>query len=549
MKNKIRRYIKYAVGIVFVFLLFLWPLLNMFSEAFIAKDEGFTFAYFANVLSDAGFAKVISNTLLINICSMVSAGIVGVLLAYVMAYTDIAFKNILHKLLLIPLFIPSYIVTLAWMQMCMKNGLLYQLTHFELYSYKGIILMFTVCQYPIVYLMCLSHFRRIPRELEQAAVVSGCGRVKAFFKVVLPITKITIVNAMLLVFLSCLDNFGIVAFLGIPANINVLSTDIYKTIVSSTKDSYNIAAVKGIVLSVLAVIMMLATQWLSGNNKAGNCEKEDMEPRIMLGKWKFVLAGIMSCFIGLFNIVPLIKLVSSALTKGQGVKLSLKTMCFDNFFKVLRNVKSMNGIKNSIFLALVAVLLCTVIGITISYLSEYKKDRIASGIQAVVTFPYSIPGIILGLAIILTYAGSFHGFTIYGTIWILLLSYVTRFTAVSLRYANSAFAQLDSSMDEAAQISGANNYVKWKKVIIPLSMGTISAGMGLVMIYSMMELTTSSLLWSGGTETIGVVIFNFTSAGLSNMASAYSSIIMIGVCAAALLLKVIDKSVRIIRRR
>ena len=354
---------------------------------------------------------------------------------------------------------------------------------------------------------------------------------------------------MLLVFLSCLDNFGIVAFIGIPANINVLSTDIYKTIVSSTKDSYNIAAVKGIVLSVLAVIMMLATQWLSGNNKAGNCEKEDMEPRIMLGKWKFVLAGIMSCFIGLFNIVPLIKLVSSALTKGQGIKLSLKTMCFDNFFKVLRNVKSMNGIKNSIFLALAAVLLCTVIGITISYLSEYKKDRIASGIQAVVTFPYSIPGIILGLAIILTYAGSFHGFTIYGTIWILLLSYVTRFTAVSLRYANSAFAQLDSSMDEAAQISGANNYVKWKKVIIPLSMGTISAGMGLVMIYSMMELTTSSLLWSGGTETIGVVIFNFTSAGLSNMASAYSSIIMIGVCAAALLLKVIDKSVRIIRRR
>ncbi|HBH92959.1 MAG TPA: hypothetical protein DDX70_07185, partial [Bacteroides sp.] len=153
MKNKIRRYIKYAVGIVFVFLLFLWPLLNMFSEAFIAKDEGFTCAYFANVLSDAGFAKVISNTLLINICSMVLAGIVGVLLAYVMAYTDIAFKNILHKLLLIPLFIPSYIVTLAWMQMCMKNGLLYQLTHFELYSYKGIILMFTVCQYPIVYLM------------------------------------------------------------------------------------------------------------------------------------------------------------------------------------------------------------------------------------------------------------------------------------------------------------------------------------------------------------------------------------------------------------
>ena len=547
-EHKIYRYVKYFIGITIVFLIFLWPLLSLFGEAFIVKNEGFTLRYFMEVLSEPGFAKVITNTLFINCCSMVSAGIIGVFLAYIMAYTDIAFKNILHKLLLVPLFIPSYIVTLAWMQMCMKNGLLYKLTHFELYSYGGIILMFTVCQYPIVYLMCLCHFRRVPRELEQAAAVSGCNRFESFFKVILPITKITIVNAMLLVFLSCLDNFGIVAFVGIPANIRVLSTDIYKTIVAATSESYGLSAVKGIILSVISIIMMGATQFLSRNNKAENCEKEDMEPRILLGGWKYVAAGFMGCFIGLFNIIPLMKLISSALTKAQGVKLSPETICFNNFVKVFRNTKSMNGIKNSVILAVLAVLICSVIGIMISYLSEYKKDKIVSKLQAIVTFPYSIPGIILGLALILTYAKSFHGITIYGTIWILLLSYVIRFTAVSLRYANSAFAQLDSSMEEASQICGANSLVKWKKVIIPLSMGTISAGMGLVLIYSMMELTTSSLLWSGGSETIGVVIFNFTSAGLSNMASAYSSIILILVCLAAVLLKIVTKIMKKVRR-
>lgn len=547
-ENKKYRYVKYFIGITIVFFIFLWPLLSLFSEAFIVKDEGFTLKYFMQVFSDPGFKKVILNTLFINCCSMVSAGIVGVFLAYIMAYTDIAFKNILHKLLLIPLFIPSYIVTLAWMQTCLKSGLLYKLTHFELYSYGGIILMFTVCQYPIVYLMCLSHFRRIPEELEQAAVVSGCNRLESFFKVIFPITKITIVNAMLLVFLSCLDNFGIVAFVGIPANIQVLSTDIYKTIVSATSDSYGLSAVKGIVLSVISLIMMGVTQLISRNNKAENCEKESMEPRILLGRGKYVAAALMGCFVAVFNIIPLLKLVSSALTKAQGVKLSPATICFDNFAKVFRNAKSMNGIKNSIFLAILTVMICSVIGIVISYLSEYKKDKIASKLQAVVTFPYSIPGIILGLALILTYAKSFHGITIYGTIWILLLSYVIRFTAVSLRYANSAFAQLDSSMEEAAQICGANNPVKWKKVIIPLSMGTISAGMGLVMIYSMMELTTSSLLWSGGSETIGVVIFNFTSAGLSNMASAYSSIILMVVGIVAVILKIVTKLMKKIKR-
>lgn len=521
------------LGAAAAFMLFLWPLLYLFREAFIGMDGGFSLEHFRELAGDGSFGKVIFNSLLINTGATLLSAALGICFAYVMAYTDIPLKKMIHTLLLLPLVIPSYIVTLAWMQMFLKTSIFYRITHFELYSYAGIILMFAVCQYPMVYLLCLSHFRKIPRELEQAADISGCGRWKRFTRITMPLTKGTLANAMLLVFLSCLDNFGIVAFIGIPANIQVLSTDIYKTIISVTDNSFSLAAVKAIVLSAVALAIILLARKISEGTQAGGSEKEDLMPRIILNKWKYLILAAMGMFLALVNVIPFLTLITSALTKAKGVAFSLETASLANFDKVLHNSKCLNGLRNSIFLAVAAALVCGVIGVSISYFGERKHSPIARQMQNMITFPYSIPGIILGLSLILTYARSFHGFTIYGTIWILLLSYVIRFTSVILRSSNTAFAQLDAAMEEAAQASGAGTEPRWRRVILPLTSGPIASGLGLVMISSLMELTTSSLLWSGGSETVGVVIFNFTSAGMSNLASAYSSLILLLLLAAA----------------
>ena len=513
--------------ITLAFMLFLWPLLYLFKEAFIGIDGGFSLEYFQELAGDKNFVKVILNSLVINTGSTLLSALFGICFAYVMAYTDIPFKKIIHTLLLLPLVIPSYIMTLAWMQMFLKNSFFYRITHFELYSYTGIILMFAVCQYPMVYLLCLSHFRKIPRELEQAADIYGCGRWKRFIKITMPMTKGTLANAMLLVFLSCLDNFGIVAFIGIPANIQVLSTDIYKTIISVTDNSFSLAAVKAIVLSIIAMAIIFLTRKVSEEERSGSSEKEDFAPRIILNRWRYpILIGV-GFFIAIVSIIPFLTLIASALTKAKGVAFSLETASFANFNKILHNSKCLNGLRNSLFLAMLAAIICGVIGVLVSYYGERKRSFIAKHVQSMITFPYSIPGIILGLSLILTYAKSFHGFTIYGTIWILLLSYVIRFTSVILRSSNTAFNQLDSTMEEAALASGVGTKPIWSKVILPLTASPIASGIGLVMISSLMELTTSSLLWSGGTETVGVVIFNFTSAGMTNLASAYSSLILL----------------------
>ena len=512
---------------ILLFFVFTWPLVYLFSDGFKTPDGRFTLAYLVQLLGDPSFYRVIANTIIVNTGGTLLAASLGILFAFLIAYTDLPCKPLIHNLLLVPLVIPGYIITLAWMQTLGQGSLIYRLTHFPLYSHWGIILIFGVCNYPLLYLLALNNFRKISRELEQAATVSGCRKWSVFFHVTLPLSAGILINAMLLIFLSCLDNFGTVAFIGIPANITVLSTDIYKAVTSFSHDSFGSAAIRAIFLSLIAFGLMWASGRTTGGLHSVMAEKEDMSVRCSLGKFRIPLLCAALLILALINIMPLMTLVMTSLTKAMGVPFRPDTVTLANFEKIFRNSKCLNGLKNSLVLAMGAVSVGAVLGITVSYGTLRRKSKLCGILQHLLTFPYSIPGIILGLGLILTFAKPVFGISIYGSIWILLLAYIIRFTAVILRACNSAFATLDPAMEEAGMSCGAAAPSIWKQIILPLTSAPVLSGMGLVFLSSLMELTTSSILWSAGSETVGVVIFNFTSAGKTNMASAYSTVILL----------------------
>ena len=512
---------------ILLFFVFTWPLVYLFSDGFKTPDGRFTLAYLVQLLGDPSFYRVIANTIIVNTGGTLLAASLGILFAFLIAYTDLPCKPLIHNLLLVPLVIPGYIITLAWMQTLGQGSLIYRLTHFPLYSHWGIILIFGVCNYPLLYLLALNNFRKISRELEQAATVSGCRKWSVFFHVTLPLSAGILINAMLLIFLSCLDNFGTVAFIGIPANITVLSTDIYKAVTSFSHDSFGSAAIRAIFLSLIAFGLMWASGRTTGGLHSVMAEKEDMSVRCSLGKFRIPLLCAALLILALINIMPLMTLVMTSLTKAMGVPFRPDTVTLANFEKIFRNSKCLNGLKNSLVLAMGSVSVCAVLGITVSYGTLRRKSKLCGILQHLLTFPYSIPGIILGLGLILTFAKPVFGISIYGSIWILLLAYIIRFTAVILRACNSAFATLDPAMEEAGMSFGAAAPSIWKQIILPLTSAPVLSGMGLVFLSSLMELTTSSILWSAGSETVGVVIFNFTSAGKTNMASAYSTVILL----------------------
>lgn len=154
-------------------------------------------------------------------------------------------------------------------------------------------------------------------------------------------------------------------------------------------------------------------------------------------------------------------------------------------------------------------------------------------LEGFVGLPYALPGMVLGLAMIFMWLEPLPGWNpgIYGTIGILLIAYITRFMVLQVRGSFTAMAQVDPSMEEAAHLFGANAFVKWRRILTPLLLPGVVSGAFLVFLTALTELTVSSLLWSSGSETIGLVIFNFEQAGYSTHSTAFSMVIVTGILA------------------
>jgi iron(III) transport system permease protein len=176
---------------------------------------------------------------------------------------------------------------------------------------------------------------------------------------------------------------------------------------------------------------------------------------------------------------------------------------------------------NSLFLAVTAAAILLAICLPLAWLMERRANRVSKLLDALIDLPYALPGVVLSIACILTFINlPFTDLTLYGTIWIILMAYLARFFVVMLRPIQASIAQLDPAMEEAAASVGARLGRRLRDIVLPLAAPSAAAGAILVFLTAVNELTVSALLWSSGTETLGVVIYNLEDSGETVMASA-----------------------------
>lgn len=218
------------IVITLIIIFFVLPIIRLVMMSF-SGDEGFTLAYYQEMLSQKRTWSVLQNTLIMLIGSVTISSILGVVFAWLVAYTDIRMKRFIQLMVFLPFVIPSYITSLAWVQFFGSGGMLNQFLRlfidrpptWNLYSMSGIIAVMAISTYPLVFMFTVNTFRQIPRENELAARVSGASGWQTFRKVTMPMARPGIVGGVFIAFLSSLDNFGVPSFLGTPANISVLT--------------------------------------------------------------------------------------------------------------------------------------------------------------------------------------------------------------------------------------------------------------------------------------------------------------------------------------
>ncbi|WP_163582493.1 ABC transporter permease [Gracilibacillus saliphilus] len=524
------------IALLTIIIFFLVPVLRLVLLSF-QVDSQLSLQNYTDILQDSKTWSVLTDTILIVVGSTTISVTLGVLLAWLVAYTDIRAKKWMQVFIILPFVIPSYISTLAWTQFLGANGLYGKLVTFlpfslepiNLYSMGGIIFVLGFSHYPLVYLLSVSVFRKVPREVEQAARVSGASGWRTFLKVTVPLALPGIASGGFLAFLANLDNFGIPAFLGIPAQIDVLSTYIYQQVVGFGPSAFQRAATLSVLLGIIALCGTLVQWLLLKKSKRLETTVEDKKPRVHLGKSKNLIEFLLWSFFLLTSLVPFISMLMTSLLSAYGLDFTWENISLKNYQFFLENSpKAKRAIGNSLQLALVTTIIGVVIGTAFAYYRVRKPNRWSQFSEMSISLPYALPGTVMALAMIFAWMEPVPGWNpgIYGSVMILFIAYITRFLILQVRGSITAIMQVDVSMEEAAMVSGSNGWSKWRKILIPLLLPSVLSGAFLVFLTALTELTVSSLLWSSNSETIGVVIFSFEQSGYTTYSTAFSSLII-----------------------
>ncbi|MDR1621605.1 MAG: iron ABC transporter permease, partial [Synergistaceae bacterium] len=512
---------------------YLVPLLRMFFLSFRGSgDFAFTLSVYGEVLASKGVRTGIVNTLGIAVFSTLLAMTIGLLEAWLIAYTDIRKKMALEIFFMMPFMIPSYITSLAWSRMTGAGGLLSRISGWpwpSVHSYWGIVWVMAICHAPLGYMLCLNALRKIPRDLEWAARCSGASRSTTFARVTLPLVWPGLLGGGAIVVLAGLDNFGIPAFLGSDKGINVLSTLIYQEIAGFGPSSFSRASCLSSILGGLALFCCGAI-WLCG--RRGHITEsvaEDRLPRCPLGSLRLPVEAFVWFFILLTSLLPLFSMLCTSLLKAYGVKLAAANMTLGNYAFLLRNRKALSALRNSFLLAFSTGAVTCLVGSAAAY------GRVRFGgwkfrfVEAAFSLPFVLPGGVFALAMILSWVEPLPGWRpgIYGTLWLVGGAYVIRFTLLHFRAAVSAMQQVDVSVEEAAGVCGAGLLVKWGRILTPLLASGLIYGFFMTTTHAFTELTVSSILGALGSETIGAVVLNFEQAGNITVSCAFSIMVLV----------------------
>jgi iron(III) transport system permease protein len=409
---------------------------------------------------------------------------------------------------------------------------------FNIYTYGGVVFVMSIYFYPYVFITVTGALERMDPSLEEAARSSGSGRFRVVRDITLPLVAPSIAAGALLVFIAACSNFGIPALIGSEGRVYVLTTRIFFYIYSGGFEGLQMASSLSIFLVITSALALVANRWYLRKKQFTIIAGKSMRPNVvLLGKYR-VPFFIGCCFFTFATMLaPLLCVVLISLLKAYGVEITWKNFTLANYKFILFEYELTRvSIWNSIRLSLTAATFLTVIGSLIAYIIVRTNLRGRRILEFLSTLPYSIPGTVLAIGMILAFSGKF-GINLYNTIWILLVAYTARYMAFAVKSVGASLEQVHMSLEEAARVSGAGWGKTFKDIVVPLVKPGLIAAWFLAFMPMLRELTTSVLLYGPETRTIGVAVYELQDGGYYDTAAALATLVIIVIFAGNFLMK------------
>nr|WP_184223973.1 iron ABC transporter permease [Paenochrobactrum gallinarii] len=496
----------------------------------------FSLNWVYSVLAKKQIFTATLNTLYIAVFSTILALVIGSAAGFLTIFTKMRWKQAWIFAFVLPLMIPPQVTALAWVQALSPSSPLLTYLPFSfsggtkhpLYSSTGIIILLGLYNAPLVYLTLRATLRRIPADLLEAARASGAKPWATMLSVVLPLSRTGLLAGAALAFVSAIGNFGIQAMLGIPARFPTLITIIYQRLNSYGPTALSEMAVLALFLTIIASLCLILNSWLANRS---DVRVSGLGQNMVwdLGKWKYPVEIAAWGFHLITLVLPISALIASSLVRGVGQELNFTNLTFENYRQALFAQEAIrNAFITSFNLTLASSVVIMALSLFLAYFLSWQKGLLSRLLQVASELTYALPGIILGVAMILFFLKPIPilNVSIYGSVWIIFAAYISNFLALCLRPALSGFAQVDRSMDEAARVAGAGFITRMRTIIAPLVAPALVAGGILVFMSALNEIQVSILLVSSSTRTIGPMIVFLEEGGSSALAAAVGCLIV-----------------------
>ena len=523
-----------VVAVVIAYLAIV-PLYYLFWGTFFDAN-GLTFSGFARAYGNDQIFSLVGNSLWFAAGAAAVSLVFGTGLAYLNVRTDVPFKALFFAASIIPLVIPGILYTIAWILLGSPDiGLI---NHYlepifgraviDVFSIWGMIWVEGLQLSPIVFLLMVASFRSMDPSLEESALMSGASRWTVFRKITVPLARPAIVAAILIMVVRSLESFEVPALLGLQNGIYVFTSRIYFVLRDYPPD-LSAAGALAIGLLAIAIIGVVIS------NYAGRASKnfqtvtgKGFRPHpIQLGKWRPVAGVLIILYFLLTVIAPLLVLLYTSLLKfyAPPSKDTLSNITFDNYKQLAHTSDALTALKNSLILGLSSATLVMAFMAVAAWIVVRSRIPGRKVLDGLAFMPLVVPGLVMGLALSFVYLRS--PIPIYGTLFILLISYCTRYLPYGMRYSVTSMQQISNELEESAMVNGASWWQTFRRVLLPLLMPGLVAGWIYILVVSFRELSSSILLYSPGNEVLSILIFEQFENGQFTVLSALGVVMVL----------------------
>jgi iron(III) transport system permease protein len=503
----------------------IYPLSIMVVGTFKSTPPGepspFSLDNYVRMFSSDWFWEALGHTIWISVGGTLLGVFLGVSMAWIVTRTDTPGVSKLEIPLIVPFFLSPFIGALAWTGLASAdygiiNGwfdAIFGVRPFEIFSPWGMIWVMGIYYSPYAFLIVSGTLRNMDPTLEEAALSSGANKFQTMIRITLPLMAPGIMASAILIFVAAAEQFGIPSVLGLNQQWFVLTTRIFYFLQEYPQD-YSMAATVAMMMLIFTGGMVLVRNRILKQREFVTVGGKSFRPHVIpLGKWRYLTLSYLLGYIFLVVILPFGTFIAISFFRYWSMYPKMKYLTLENWHYILFEYPTTwVAMKNSLFLsiggAIIAVLISAVIAWVVVRTKAFGKDIL----DAIATLPVAVPGLILGVAYMWAWIRS--PIPIYGTIWILMIAYVSRFIPYSLRSIESTLRQIDKGLEESANISGASWIRTFWSVSLPLLRPGLVAGFILLFVTFIRELSCSILLYSSGSEVLSVTMFDLWHDGM-----------------------------------